>query len=71
MFDEMKKALEKGKIIALKKDTKTGAIVFGGAFENDRDATAIFDSADTPEKMACLPEIIFVKNHLTGAPHQR
>lgn len=43
MFEDMKRALEEGKIVAIVDDGK-GGIQFGGAFADDRELAETFSS---------------------------
>ncbi len=58
-FDKMEKAFKDGEFVALTK-TKKGKIKFAGAYNSDRNAHLDF-SADSPEGMAAIPEVVFVK----------
>lgn len=66
MFDEMEKALEEGKFVALTK-TEDGGIKFAGSYDSDRIAYDDF-SADSPEGMSAIPEVIFVRQFQLPPP---
>jgi len=57
-FEQMKKALENGEIVAIEKDEE-GKLFYGGSFKNDNDAVLSY-SADNPEDADCLPEVLFI-----------
>ena len=62
-LDQLRRALEEEKIVALALDPRTGFLIFLGAFTSDREAAERF-SADSPEKMGCLPRPLFIKGRL-------
>jgi hypothetical protein len=66
MFDEMKKALREGKFVALVK-TGDGGVRFAGSYDSDRIAYSDF-SADSPEGISAIPEVIFVKQFQLPPP---
>lgn len=61
-YKKMLEALWAGKIVAIEEDPETGKIEFGGAFESDNDAALAY-SADSPEALACLPNVSFIKKY--------
>ena len=65
-FNKMKEAFKDGEFVALVK-TKDGKIKFGGAYDSSRTACLDF-SADSPEGIVAILEVVFVKPQRLSPP---
>ena len=63
MFEQFVRALEEGKLIAITCDRKTGEIKLGGVYTSERVATLDY-SADSPEGMEALPQVVFIRGEI-------